>query len=874
MKDLKTLKGKRIAGPLSFGAIDRQGSEALDDLVLLASTLFGTPIALVSLVDENDQWFAAKIGLDAPQAQRCISFCTHLVGGDLPLLVGDAHLDARFSTNPLVTGPPFVRAYAGVPLINHDGSVYGSLCVIDTQPRNFAPTLVEALQALARRTVGVLDALLHERQALRDANLLKRLLETMPDAVVTCDAHGQLEEFNSVAREWHGVDPRSLAPEFWADHFDLYELDGMTPLSTDRIPLLRAYKGENVREAEMVIAPSEGSRRLVSCNGVRLQAPSGELLGAVVTMRDITQERSATRALAEERRRLASVIDGTDVGTWEWNIQTGETRFNERWARIVGYALEEISPTTIETWSSLAHPEDLERSGRELELHFKGESDHYDFACRMRHKDGHWVWIKDRGRVYEWDAEGNPVWMAGAHFDITELVLAREDAELAASKFMGAFANAGHGMALVSLEGRWLDVNESLCRMLGYSRDQLLARTFQEITHPDDLDLDLALLEETLAGQRDSYHMDKRYFHSQGGIIEVLLTVSLVRHSDGTPLHFVSQIQNVSAQRTAERMLAQSELRLRTMLEAIEEPMVCFGAQGEIEMYNSSAASQLFTPDGLDCDELLPERSATFYPESDPDASLSWEELGAMIQGSAEMPSNLVMETKQGHQVPVTLQVSPIRDDSGEITGRVVLLHDVSHERERTRAARAAALTDPLTGLGNRRALEAAFPLHVPEEGSSLMLLDLDGFKQVNDLLGHDTGDRLLKEVAFVIGLLVRDCDLAVRLGGDEFAIVLTGCPIGMAATIAEALRLQVREACDAVVANLAVTASIGLVWVNPHTSLKNSIREADQAMYEAKRLGRNRVFFQPGEDVLAIGTRLETTEPETGEDIQPPDPT
>ncbi|HOP15071.1 MAG: PAS domain S-box protein [Chromatiaceae bacterium] len=146
--------------------------------------------------------------------------------------------------------------------------------------------------------------------------------------------------------------------------------------------------------------------------------------GEVVSLRgylvDQTEIKAMQLAVEEERRRLKYVIEGTNVGTWEWNVQTGETRLNERWAQVVGYRLNQLVPVSIDTWTRLAHPDDLERSGRLLQKHFAGELDCYECEVRMRHRDGHWVWVLDRGRVFEWDADGKPLWMAGTHQDITE----------------------------------------------------------------------------------------------------------------------------------------------------------------------------------------------------------------------------------------------------------------------------------------------------------------------------------------------------------------------------------------------------------------------------------------------------------------------
>jgi len=129
----------------------------------------------------------------------------------------------------------------------------------------------------------------------------------------------------------------------------------------------------------------------------------------------------ALREMTEQHRRLEMIIDGTAMGTWEWNCQTGQMWVNERWAQIVGYTREELAPITPETFFRLVHPEDLARSNALLREHLEGRSPQYDSLCRMRHKQGHWIWVQDRGRVYEWDAHGQPLRMAGAHADVSDL---------------------------------------------------------------------------------------------------------------------------------------------------------------------------------------------------------------------------------------------------------------------------------------------------------------------------------------------------------------------------------------------------------------------------------------------------------------------
>jgi two-component system sensor histidine kinase/response regulator len=142
---------------------------------------------------------------------------------------------------------------------------------------------------------------------------------------------------------------------------------------------------------------------------------------------DITASKNATRALARERLRLDNILEGTNVGTWEWNVETGKTLFNERWAAMVGYTLDELGPTTIVTWSELTDPEHRSHAAVVLERHLNGEIPAYEVECRARHKAGHWVWFLDRGKLFSRSDEGRPRWMAGTRMDITE----RKQAEAA-----------------------------------------------------------------------------------------------------------------------------------------------------------------------------------------------------------------------------------------------------------------------------------------------------------------------------------------------------------------------------------------------------------------------------------------------------------
>lgn len=129
----------------------------------------------------------------------------------------------------------------------------------------------------------------------------------------------------------------------------------------------------------------------------------------------IIQLESHTHELTKSHRQLDLIVKSTGLGTWDWYVQTGQVEFNERWANIIGYTLDELSPVSIETWMKYAHPDDLEESNRLLEEVWAGNSDFYRFESRMKHKDGHWVWVYDTGQVIEWESKGVPKRMIGTH---------------------------------------------------------------------------------------------------------------------------------------------------------------------------------------------------------------------------------------------------------------------------------------------------------------------------------------------------------------------------------------------------------------------------------------------------------------------------
>lgn len=280
---------------------------------------------------------------------------------------------------------------------------------------------------------------------------LRTVLDSVPSMISYWDLQGANRAANAAFLHWLGLPREDVEGKLLHELLPPEKFQGLDQC------LAMAWAG-TVCDTEFQACESQSNRWRDFAGTLIPDIHNGQARGLYFIAEDVTEtklsrqaQESAFQEKSEEQIRLASIIEGTNAGTWEWNVQTGETRFNERWADIVGYRLEELEPVSIQTWKSLAHPDDLKTSTDLLERHFRGELAYYEFEARMRHRDGYWIWVLDRGRVMTRTSDGQPEWMFGTHQDVTqrhaiEDALRRaksvaESANLAKSQFL---ANISH----------------------------------------------------------------------------------------------------------------------------------------------------------------------------------------------------------------------------------------------------------------------------------------------------------------------------------------------------------------------------------------------------------------------------------------------
>lgn len=282
--------------------------------------------------------------------------------------------------------------------------------------------IIQANKNLAREIIYRQQA---EKSLSREKNLLKRLISAIPDLLFYKDLNSNYLGVNQAFELFTGDKADDLIGKQTCSLFD----DERTLLNIQQDQAV--FEKRNTMQFDQWINFPGGRHVLLETKKTPYYSDEGEIIGLIGVSRDITAHKKMEIDLAEQHERLNLVIKSTNIGLWDWNVQTGETVFNERWANIVGYSLDELAPISIQTWQNLVHPDDLSTSNVLIDRHFSGEIEYYDCECRMRHKTGQWIWIHDRGKVVSWSKDGKPLRMLGTHADITFRKQAEEELRLA-----------------------------------------------------------------------------------------------------------------------------------------------------------------------------------------------------------------------------------------------------------------------------------------------------------------------------------------------------------------------------------------------------------------------------------------------------------
>jgi diguanylate cyclase (GGDEF)-like protein/PAS domain S-box-containing protein len=538
--------------------LDTPPEAEFDDLVRAASLVCGVPISLMSLVDAERQWFKANIGMPTPsQTPRDIAFCAHAILGEDLFEIPDTAKDPRFADNPLVTGDPGIRFYTGAPMLLSDGSKIGVLCVIDRQPRLLDDTQREILRCLARSAANALENWRSRQVEKRTVLALKaseerlrRLYESTPAMLHSIDGTGRLI---AVSDTWL-LKLGYTRAEVIGHPFSTFLTPASQNYAKTVLPML--FGTGRCDHIEYQIVTKSGDIVEVLLSAIIERDENGKPLRSLTVIEDVTLRRVAERSLRDERQRLTNIIEGTSVGTWEWNVQTSEVRLNNRSAEHIGYTLAELNPLSFQTWLDNVHPGDKVSTGDRLAAHIAGRTTQFEAETRLRHRNGHWVWVLGRGRVMTWTADGKAEWMFGTHLDISErkrqeeLLRKSEDLLDRTGELAGV---GGWELDLMSGEIYW---SAETCKLHGKppgyrpSADEAL-----DLYHPAGKAAMARSIERAIAG-KGGWDLELQAIQAGGHPIWVR-AVGSVTFSNGQPIRVTGAVQDVT-QRVAERLALES----------------------------------------------------------------------------------------------------------------------------------------------------------------------------------------------------------------------------------------------------------------------------------------------------------------------------
>ena len=364
---------ERLAALHRYDVLGSPADRTFDDLTWLAAHICQTPIALISLVDLDRQCFAARIGLDVTHTSREVSFCAHAVAQSELLVVPDALADARFADNPLVSGDPNIRFYAGAPLITPDGHALGTICAIDRVPRNLTPEQTDALRALSRLVVSRMEQRLvlveknRQEIALRDAATFQRAILNGADySIIATTADGVITMFNAAAERMLGYSAEEvvgkITPERIHDRSEVEQRAKELSAELGReIPpgfevfVAKARLG-TPQEHEWTYIRKDGSRFPALLSITALQDEEGQVIGFLGVARDITEQKRTGESLRESEARKSAILEAAldciitmdEHGRIVEFNPAAETTFGYHTADVVGHELgEKIVPAHL-----------------------------------------------------------------------------------------------------------------------------------------------------------------------------------------------------------------------------------------------------------------------------------------------------------------------------------------------------------------------------------------------------------------------------------------------------------------------------------------------------------------------------------------------
>jgi PAS domain S-box-containing protein len=574
----------RLGRLLDYDVLDTAPEHSFDRLTRLAAELFDAPIALVSLIDAERQWFKSRHGLDATETPRDQAFCAHAIDLEArgALVVADATLDPRFLDNPLVTGDPKIRFYAGAVLTSPEGFNLGTLCVIDTKSRP-APSAkeVERLKILAGIVVDELEL----RRATRSADEKRRQLE-LAERMASLGhwrfhvASGRAEWSDEVYRI-HGVTPADFNPNL-EDSLTFYG-----PASRAEIAgaVTRAVETGEGYSFEAQLRRPDGTWRDVMCKADCEFDAAGKIVALVGVFQDVTEQVRGVRSLQRSQAKYKLLADHAGDVIARIRLDGASTYISPAIYELLGLRPSEMAGKSAQAF---VYPEDqpliLEAFGR-----MAAGSEEETLQHRAAHKDGHAVWVETRLTLVR-DEAGEPLEMVAVIRDNTERKRLEEEIVAAGDAAREQARRAGMAEQIAGL-GYWrMDArthkvvwSEQMYQIYGLDpAEPLRFSALVAMTHSEDAPASTGRLKRALEGGEAEEHAITRIFRGDGEMRYLISNSMAERSADGEVEAVLGTVMDITDQRRAEEALEDSERRYRLLAENARDLIMQSDMDGKV----------------------------------------------------------------------------------------------------------------------------------------------------------------------------------------------------------------------------------------------------------------------------------------------------
>ena len=692
-------------------------------------------------------------------------------------------------------------------------------------------------------------------------------MEQAPIGMALVSLEGRFIEVNSALCRIVGYAPEALVALTFQEITYPEDLDA----DLDSVRELLEGRRTSYRMEKRYIR-QDGDIVWVQLTGSLLRTDTGVPRHFIAQIEDITERRRGRQRLEDLSRRHTLALKSGDLGVWEWSLDASTLLWDEQMYEI--YGMRSGVALHLDDWRNAVVPEDLAEAEAALRRGID-ERTETRFSFRIRHPLRGLRYI-EASQIPVLDASGMPISVVGVNRDVTETRLAQSRLRSSEER-LRLMMDAAQDYALFMLdpEGRVVSWNRGAQRLFGYTETQILGQPYDGLFSADAraAGAPLAALQQTLEhGRADMEGWRQR---ADGRAIWASSVMTTVRDEQGRLVGYSKLTRDLTAQRATEQQLADAHRLREAIVEAAPLAIIATDPDGTIRSLNSAAEQMLgyrrdqlvgqHTPvifhDPDELREIAAEVSATGLARHDPG-------FGVLAQ-LAERPETGSREWKyrrrDGTRLSVNLTLTPIRGRDESITGYLGLAYDITERKRREEYTRYIAHHDALTGLPNRVLLgdrldQALRRARRSGDHVGVMMIDLDHFKRVNDSLGHQVGDELLKVVAERLRTCVREADTVARMGGDEFVVLMPDLKDDPSVRrVAEAVLSRISRPITVGQHELNVTPSIGLcIYPVDGPNAGVLLKNADAAMYKAKDNGRACIQHFDSDLELSVIRRME----------------